>query len=345
LNKAIGGISKVFRKIGSDMVGQYSKDSAELSNITKDLKNERDALEANAATDSVDKVKARKEQITKLEIQQSKLQISTADTTATAIGGIVLGATAGLTAALAEGTNIWTGLVLGTLDAMSAMMPMLTAMILGKEFVEKGVLGFVTAAVMTGALRALVAVARAAVSDNGFYDGGYTGDGNDKTVKGVVHEKEYVVSKAAVKGEVTAFDKLHKLLKGGESMTSILSVYENSKNLSNSFVTSAGAIVNNSQSTWSAANNSQSTWSAANNYQNTVAVPRTASDNSAAVINELRTQTAVLQYELAEIRNSTDMIPTTFKGATNVNMNAKISLDKGVLMKEIEYNNRRKGLQ
>jgi len=172
LNKAVSGISKVFSKIGSDMVNQYSKDSTELSNITNDLKNERDALEANAATDSVDKVKARKDQITKLEIQQSKLQISTADTTAVAISGIVLGATAGLTEALANGTNIWTGLVLGTLDAMAAMIPMLTVMILGKEFVEKGVLGFITAAVMTGALTALVAVARSEVKNNGVYEGG-----------------------------------------------------------------------------------------------------------------------------------------------------------------------------
>jgi hypothetical protein len=317
LNKAIGGISATFEKISNGMIGQYSKDAAELGNITKDLKKERDELEKNAATDSVEKVKQRKERIEKLEIDQGKLQMTTAEKTSTAIVAVTLAATAGLTQALAEGTNVWTGLVLGTLDALNALIPMFTALILGKELTELGPLGLISAAGLIAVMSTAVAVAKSAVKENGFFGGGDTREYGKHEVAGVVHGKEFIVSADGVKGEYDAFHKLHKILKSGESMGNILTAYERPE-LSNTFVGSGGLVVNQ-------------------------IIPRTANDNSAAVISELRAQTYELSRKLDNITAATEAMPTAFRG--NVKHDFNITHDPSLSIKRQQYADKRKALQ
>ena len=71
-----------------------------------------------------------------------------------------------------EGKSVAKAMVLSILAAAKAMIPILVTMILGKEFVEKSLLGFATAAVMSGALYVALSVAEAAASSAQFAKGG-----------------------------------------------------------------------------------------------------------------------------------------------------------------------------
>ncbi len=319
LNKSLSAVGQVFDNISKGILRQYDADNKELADINKELKKEISLQEKFSSTDTIEQAEERKKKILKLSQQQADGQISTGEQLDTAMKTIALSVSGAMVSAAAAGENLWQAFVLSTLDAMNALIPLFTALILGKQLSELGLPGLLVAGGLIAAMTALVAVARSAVSENGFYQGGYTGAGSDNTVKGVVHEEEYVFSKRAVKREVSAFDELHNTLKNGVSLTEIMQAYKYPE-LSNTFV-GGGGIVHNFEIT-------------------PQPIPVF---NSTDMVGELRAQTNTLSRKLDAVLEATEHMPTAFRG--NMKLDANIKLDKGAMLKEITYNNRRKGLQ
>lgn len=133
----------------------------------------------------------------------------------------------------------------------------------------------IAAGVAIAGMYGLLATAKAAIG--GFHDGGYTGDGNEYDVAGVVHRKEGVLSHAALRGDVSAFHDLHNTLKSGESLSNILARYRR-EGESNSLVTPLGAVITNSPAT-----------------------AFVAANNDTRIIAELRAQTERLETKLTRI--------------------------------------------
>lgn len=83
------------------------------------------------------------------------------------------------------------------LDVLDALVPIISAQIVGwaladpKSVATAGTYGFAIAAVLTAALKGVVAAAKASV---GFAEGGYTGDGGKYQPAGIVHKGEYVIN-------------------------------------------------------------------------------------------------------------------------------------------------------
>ena len=100
-------------------------------------------------------------------------------------------------------------------------------------------------------------------------------------------------------------------------MGNILAAYERPE-LSNTFVGSGGLVVNQ-------------------------IIPRTANDNSAAVISEMRAQTYELSRKLDNITAATEAMPTAFRG--NVKHDFNITHDPSLSVKKAAYDARRKAIQ
>ena len=320
LNSSLGVISGAIKKIGDGMVAQFYGDRKELAQINKDLEDERTAQTKAGADADVETVRERKNKIAKLELQQAALQRNTMSDTQAIISTLAFAVSSSITSAAAAGSNIWESFVLGTLDAVNALVPLFTVMILGKELSELGLFGLIGAAGLIGVMTAALAAAKAAVQENGFYYGGYTGKGADNTVKGVVHEEEYVISKKGVKGEVSAFDELHNTLKNGVSMTTIMEAYKE-RELSGLSVNSAGVLQRIE-------------------VIQPIAIPVM---NNYDVVSEVRSQTFELSRKLDAVIESTDRMPTAFRG--NVKHDFEFHHDPSISIKKAAYDARRKALQ
>lgn len=113
---------------------------------------------------------------------------------------------ASLMQSVADGQSVMKALVLSVLSAAQAMASVFAVMILGKELATKSFFGIATAAALTGLIAGALAVAKAAVSNMAFKDGGLNpfgglGSGlltNRKTVSITAGEagSEFVVNHA-----------------------------------------------------------------------------------------------------------------------------------------------------
>jgi hypothetical protein len=92
-------------------------------------------------------------------------------------------------AQIVSGESAGKAAVMSALSALEAMVPILMVKIFG-EYASLGPLGLLGFAAASATLLGLLAVARNAAS--GFKDGGYTGNGANTDVAGVVHKKEFV---------------------------------------------------------------------------------------------------------------------------------------------------------
>lgn len=318
LNKSLGAVSKVFDNIGKGVLKQYESDNKEVADINKELEKELILQKELGASDTIEQAQERDKTIAKLREKSQKAEIgslSDMEVAYTAFGVVVGGS---LLQAVADGTNLWQAFVLSAFDALTALVPVFTAMILGKELAEKGIFGLATAPILTGLLLIAVNLAKAAVT-SGFYSGGYTGDGSDNTVKGVVHEEEYVFSKRAVRKEVSAFDELHNTLKNGVSLTEIMSAYKYPE-LSTTFVGTQGIVQNYSIAP--------------------VQVPIVSNNDIVAELRELRRDNTRLQESILE---ATEAMPSGFRG--NVKHDFEFHHDPSIAIKKAKYNERRKALQ
>lgn len=93
---------------------------------------------------------------------------------------------------IAAGKSVLKATVLGALDALNMLVPVIIARIWGSNLAE-GPLGIVGAGIASAAFLGLVAVARSAVNGAGFKKGGWTGDGDPNEEAGVVHKREMVI--------------------------------------------------------------------------------------------------------------------------------------------------------
>jgi len=83
--------------------------------------------------------------------------------------GIIIGST--FVQMVADGKSAQKAIVMSMLAALKAEIPILVALILGKELATKSVLGIASSAVLTGILMAAVSVAEAAVNSAKFFKG------------------------------------------------------------------------------------------------------------------------------------------------------------------------------
>ena len=315
LNKSLGAVGRVFENMGKSVLNQYDADNKELAGVNRKLNKEISNQEKFKTTDTIDQAAERKKKILELSQQQADGQISTSEQLDVVLKTLAFSASTALVSAAAAGQNMWDAFVLSTLDAMNALIPLFTAMIMGKQLAELGPFGLLAAGGLIAVMATLVAAARAEVSANGFYQGGYTGDGSDNTVKGVVHEEEYVFSKKAVKRDVSAFDELHNTLKNGVTLSEIMKAYKYPE-LSTTLVGTAGIVQNYSIAP--------------------VSVP-TVSNND--IVSELRELKRVQESVLS----ATEQMPTVFRG--NVKHEFNITHDPSLAVKKMKYNDRRKALQ
>lgn len=324
LNKSLSVVGKVFDDMGKGILKQYDADNKELADINKELNKEIALQDKFRTTDTVEQADERKKKILKLSKQQTEGQISTGEQLDVAMKSIALSVSGAMVSAAAAGENLWQAFVLSTLDAMNALIPLFTALIMGKQLSELGLPGLLVAGGLIAAMTALVAVARSAVSENGFFKGGDTRDTPVGKVAGVVHGNEVIVNHEEVHGEFDVFEKVRGTLKGGVHMSEIYNAWENSKRpaLSDVFVGMNGIIPN---------------------YQLTPQPIQIPVVSDYGTVSEIRAQTAVLSNKLDAVLEATEAMPTAFRG--NIKMDANIKLDKGAMLKEVTYNNRRKALQ
>ena len=318
LNKSLQSVSKVFSDMGKGVLSQYAADNKEVADINKELEKELVLQKELGASDTIEQARDRDNTIRKLREKSQKAEMDSLSDMGLVYTTFGLTVGSSLLSAVASGASLWQGVIIGAFDALQALVPVFTAMMLGLTLSTKGIFGMPEFIIISSLLTVAVAAAKAAVT-SGFYEGGYTGNGSDNTVKGVVHEEEYVFSKRAVKRDVSAFDELHNTLKNGVSLSEIMQSYKYPE-LSTTFVGTQGIVQNYSIAP--------------------VHVPTVSNNGVVSELRELRRENSALQSQILE---ATEHMPTAFRG--NIKMDANIKLDKGAMLKEVTYNNRRKALQ
>lgn len=118
--------------------------------------------------------------------------------TAKAYEAVAIASGGALVTALAEGKNAFGAFVTVALDALDALVPIITAQLFGlyasspnpANVLTFGGVGTASALAVGALFKGLVALARSAVGS--FAEGGYTGDGGRLSVAGIVHRGEFV---------------------------------------------------------------------------------------------------------------------------------------------------------
>ena len=131
LNKSLQSVSKVFDNIGKGVLKQYEADNKEVADINKELEKELVLQKELGASDTIEQARERDKTIAKLREKSQKAEIgslSDMEVAYTAFGVVVGGS---LLQAVADGTNLWQAFVLSAFDALSALVPVFTAMIMG----------------------------------------------------------------------------------------------------------------------------------------------------------------------------------------------------------------------
>lgn len=321
LNNSLQSVSRVFDNIGKNVLKQYEADNKEVADINKELEKELILQKKLGATDTIEQAQEREKTIRQLQERSQKAQIgglSDLQVAYTSFGVTVGGALLG---AIAEGTNLWKAFVLSAFDALQALVPVFTAMILGKELAEKGIFGLATAPILTGLLLIAVNLAKAAATQ-GFYSGGDTRNTPVGKVAGVVHGQEVIVNHEETHGEFGVFEKVRKTLKGGVHMSEIYGAWENSKRpmLSDIFV-GVNGIMQSHEIT-------------------PQPIPVFSNNDIVGELRELRRENSRLQQSILE---ATESMPNAFRG--NVKHDFEFHHDPSISIKKSIYQDRRKALQ
>lgn len=112
--------------------------------------------------------------------------------------------------------------------------------------------GFIAGLAAIGVVQALLAATKSAIIGDGFYKGGYTGDGNAHESAGVVHKGEVVFESQITKNQKTELLELRSLLQRGLKLSEIIEGYnisksferisEQSRDFSNTYIDTSGKL-------------------------------------------------------------------------------------------------------
>lgn len=267
-------------------------------------------------------VGAERDDLTKQLAALDKQQADNTAESAAQVSGVMSATTLALAAtfgsSIAEGKkNVGEYLIL-MIDAVESMVPIFAVQIYGllagspnpANVLSLGLAGTLAATGITIALTGLLEYAKSAI--RGKHDGGYAGDGDEWEPAGIYHRKEYIMRAAAVKGEVGAFDRLDRILSGGESLSNIITAYE-SQGLSGLAVSPSGVLISVTES-----------------------APVVHAFAGADIVREVREQTDVLSRRIDKLSELTAEIPARFTARTNHVIEVR-DKDPNKLYKQIEY--------
>ncbi len=362
---AMQGVADSFNQTAGSLVVAYQQSGYKIGNIAESLGDARKAKLKAEQDGNVEEISKATKTIDALQTNLSASTTENAKIAEEAFSSMTISLASSFGASIAEGKKNIGDYVIMALNALESLAPIIAAQIYGvmvsspnpANAFSFGSAGFVAATALTLGLTALIEAAKAGVrSGQGKHDGGFTGHGGEWEVADYTHKEEYVFSKKAVKGEVRGFDEFHSILKGGVSISEILGVFKEHKNLpelSRSFVNPLGKI--------ESGNFEQLTKLLSQHKIQTITPPRftvksfeqapinykqVANLNNDSVIRELRD----LKNEVVSLRKENERMvaaqkamPDSFLGKMNVGL--VIEHDESISAKRKELDIRRKALQ